>query len=240
MLLLRLQVRQDINDYMKGGFMLIVLSLLFVLNTSGFVQERGKNIDDIYLKLAKGRNVGYQKVEGEFIYPENNESGGSYIAKFAGKVRKYSIVHTAYPGVRKDNFMFNNQLFTLDAKMDPLSLVVYKLSLSNKRYLCLIGKGRSASGSGVQISFFTIFELDKLGRATNCYEFSSRFGNIHSIVDYSNNGSINYFKIVNGDKMGQYVLTVNDIKSGKRINNRLVLLDYKLHDKFIVLKNTFM
>ncbi|WP_316823074.1 hypothetical protein [Pedobacter gandavensis] len=53
-------------------------------------------------------------------------------------------------------------------------------------------------------------------------------------------GIINYFKIVNGDKMGKYVLTVNDIKSGKRINNRLVLLDYKLNDKFKVLKNTFM
>lgn len=220
--------------------MLIMLSLLFVFNTSGFIQEKGISIDDIYLKLAKGQNVSCQKVDGEFTYPEDNESGGSYMAKFLGKERKYSIVHTAYPGVRKDNFRFNNQLFRLDAKMDPLSLVVYRLSLSNKRYLCLIGKGRSASGSGVQVSFFTILELDKSGRAISFYEFSSRFGNIHSIVDCSNNGSISYFKIVNGDKMGQYVLTVNDIKSGKRINNRLVLLDYKLNDKFLVLKNTFM
>lgn len=225
---------------MKGGFMLIMLSLLFVFNTSGFIQEKGISIDEIYLKLAKGRNVSYQKVDGEFFYPENNESGGSFIAKFFGKEKKYSIVHTAYPGVRKDNIRFNNQLFTLDAKIDPLSLVVYRLSLSNKRYLCLIGKGRSASGSGVQVSFFTILELDKLGRAMNCYKFSSRFGNIHSIVDYCNNGSINHFNIVNGNKMGQYVLTVNDIKSGKRINNRLILLDYKLNDKFVVLKDTLM
>ncbi|WP_316839151.1 hypothetical protein [Pedobacter gandavensis] len=211
-----------------------------VFGTSGFIQEKGISIDSIYLKLAKGRNISHQKIEGEFIYPENNEGGAGYIAKFIGKERQYSLVHTAYPGIRKDNFRINNQFFTLDAKMDPLSLVVYRLSLSNKRYLCLIGKGQSASGSGVQLSFFTVLELDKLGRATNYYQFSSRFGNIHNIVDYNNNGSINHLKMVNGDKMGQYILTVNDIKSGKRINNRLVLLDYKLNDKFHVLKDTIM
>ena len=219
--------------------MLIMLSLLFVFNTSGFIQERGISIDEIYLKLAKGRNISYQKIDGEFIYPENTGSGGSSIAKFLGKERKYSIVHTAYPGIRKDNLSFNGQLVTIDAKIDPLSLVVYKLSSRSKRYLCLIGKGRSASGSGVQVSFFTILELGKLERVTNCYEFSSRFGNIHSIID-GNNGSISHFKIVNGNKMGHYVLTVNDIKSGKRINDKLVLLDYKLNDKFVVAKDTPM
>lgn len=238
MLLLRLQGRQDINYYhcMKEIFMLTILSLLFVFNTSSSIKQEGISINEIYLKLAKKSNVNYQKVDGEFIYPENNEKGGSYIARFFTKQKAYTIVHTAYPGVRKDVFRFNSQLFELDAKIDPLSLVVYRLTLGNKRYLCLIGKGRSASGSGVQVSYFNVFELDKLGKAIFHYEFSSRFGNIHSIINY--NGNVSYFKIVNGNEMNQYMLTVNDIKSGKRSNNRLVMLDYKFNDKFVVLKDT--
>ncbi len=155
--------------------------------------------------------------------------------------KKYSITHVAYSGVRKDELMIDNQLFVLDNKIDPLSLSVYKLSVANKRYLCLIGKGQSASGTGVQISYFVVFGLDKLGKVKDCYRFSSRFGNIHSIVNnYNGNEGLSYLKIVNGDKMSQFILTVNDIKNDKRINNGLILLDYKLNDKFIVLKNTLM
>lgn len=217
--------------------MLKMLSLFFVFNTSSFIQQKELNIDEIYIELAKGRHISYKKVDGEFIYPENNENKGSYTAEFFGKEKRYSIVYNGYSSDRKDNIKFNNQLFTLNDKIDPFSLVIYKFGLNNK-YLCLIGKGQSASGSGMQVSYFIVFELDKLGIIKKCYKFSSRFGNINSLVDYNSNGSINYFKIVNGGKMGQYVLTVNDVKSDKRINKRLVLLNYKLNNKFVVLKDT--
>lgn len=227
-----------IKKYMKKGFTLMLLSLLLVLSTSGFIQEKEISGDEVLFKLAKGRNVKYEIFDGEFFYPRKDENRGCYISEFRGEEKKYSIVHTAYSGNKKDNIRFNDRSFTLNARIDPLSLVVYRLGLSDRRYLCLIGKGQSASGSGVQVSFFTILELDKSGKATNCYEFSSRFGNIRSILDYSNTGSINYFKTVNGNKMGQYVLTINDMRSGRRINDGFVILEYKLNDKFVVLKDS--
>lgn len=73
---------------MKGDFMLVALSLLLVFNISSFIKQNGVSIDDLYIKLAKGRNINYQEIEGRFIYSENNENRGKYVAKFSGNKKK--------------------------------------------------------------------------------------------------------------------------------------------------------
>lgn len=225
---------------------IVLSSLLDCANAQGTKNQQNhvnkkqqvKSIDDVYASLSKAKALTNREIQCELLLFETDKGVNKYVAKIASKEAFQSINYISQADNKEDLFVFGLQKFHLQNKVDPLSLLTYLIFRNNKRYLCFIGKGQSASGSGVQVSFFNVFELDKLGKAICHYEFNSRFGNIHSIIDYNNN--LSYFKIVNGNKIGQYVLTVNDIRSGKRINNGSVLLDYKLNDKFLVLKDSLM
>ena len=37
---------------------------------------------------------------------------------------------------------------------------------------------------------------------------SSRFGNIHSLIELNNKGGLFYYKVKNGDKMGNFDVTI--------------------------------
>lgn len=232
---------------------IIIIQIIAICSLFGYVNAQGlkndqnhvnkrqqvKSIEGVYISLSKSRVLVNKEIQCELLLFETTKGINKYVAKIESKEVAQSINYFSQEGNHEDLFVFGLQKFHLQNKVDPLSLSAYMIFRNSKKYLCFIGKGQSASGTGVQVSYFNIFELDRLGKAILHYEFNSRFGNIHSIVDYNNNGSINYFKIVNGNKIGQYILTINNVKSGKPINNRSVLLDYKLNDKFVVLKNTF-
>jgi hypothetical protein len=198
--------------------------------------QKVKGIDEVYISLLKSKGLTNKKIQCELLLFETNRSVNKYVVKIKTKEVFQSINYISEEDDKADLFVFGIQKFQLQNKVDPLSLSTYLIFSNGKSYLCFIGKGQSASGSGLQVTYFNVFELDRSGKAVVHYEFNSRFGNIHSIIDYNN--IISYYKVVNGNKIGQYMLTINDIKSGKRINNRLVLLDYKLNDRFVVLKDT--
>jgi hypothetical protein len=225
---------------------IIILSSLFGsanaqgINKHNYVNKKQqvKSIDDVYATLSKSGALKNREIHCELLLFETDKGVNKYVAKIASTEVLQSIIYISQADNKVDLFIIGPQKFYIQNKIDPLSLLTYLILRNNKRYLCFIGKGQSASGTGVQVSFFNVFELDKLGKATSHFEFNSRFGNIHNIIDYNNN--VSYFKIVNGKKIDQYVLTVNDIRSGKRINNGLVLLGYKLNNKFLVLNDTFI
>lgn len=198
--------------------------------------QKVRSIDDVYINLLKSKVLTNKKTQCELLLFETNGGVNKYVVKIGFKEVSQSINYISEEDNKADLFVFGIQKFRIQNKVDPLSLSTYLIFSNGKSYLCFIGKGQSASGSGLQSTYFNVFELDRSGKAVVHYEFNSRFGNIHSIINYNN--IISYYKVVNGNKIGQYILTVNDIKSGKRINNRLVLLDYKLNDKFVVLKDT--
>jgi len=197
--------------------------------------QQAKSIEAIYSASALGQAVKHKEILGEFAYVETNKAIGKYLAKFVTKESVPTIGYVSYADDKKDAVIFGKQTFSLENKIDPFSLAVYWVYNYGRKYLCLIGKGQSASGSGVQVSYFMLFQLEKSGKATSCQEFVSRFGNINSLVDYYKNGDIAYLRIVNGKKMDQYLLTLNDIKTNKQLDKRTLVLKYELNDKFTLL-----
>ncbi|MDY0907119.1 hypothetical protein [Pedobacter sp. CFBP9032] len=196
-----------------------------------------KSIDAIYSSFSLSHAVKHKKIVGQFAYVESNELTGKFLAKFITKEIVPSIDYVSYAGSKKDAVVLGKQTFSLQNKIDPSSLVIHWVYNQDRKYLCLIGKGQSASGSGVQVSYFTLFELGKSAKASSCQEFTSRFGNINSLVSYDKNGNIGYLRIVNAKKMDQYLLTVNDIKTNKQLGERTLMLKYELNDKFSLLSN---
>ncbi|MBE9599471.1 hypothetical protein [Pedobacter sp. MC2016-24] len=196
-----------------------------------------RSIDDVYAELDFGQVIKHKKIQGEFVSIETNEATGKYVSKLVSKESMPSLKYVSYAEDKKDVFVFGKQTFNLKNKMDPSSLSAYWLYSYGRNYLCIIGKGQSASGSGVQVSYFALLELENSRKAKSCQEFVSRFGNINSLVDYNKNGDIAYLRIVNGKEMGQYLLTINDIKTNQQLGKRSLLLKYELNDKFIVLQN---
>lgn len=211
---------------------------LFFFFTCIYSQETKskKNINDIYSKLSKGMAPKYKQVKGQLVSVEAKESMDRYTYKFISKDIKQTINYISYPDGKKDVLILDKQKFSIENKIDPLSVTLYEVFVKHKQYLCFIAKAQSASGSGVQVTYFTLVELDLSGKAILFYEFQSRFGNINSLVDYKSNGNLGYFKIINGKKMGQYSLTVNDVKSNRQLYLKWMLLKYELNDKFTILK----
>jgi hypothetical protein len=216
----------------------VFLSCINAQETKNDDKPQVKTIDDIYVNMSINKDLIYRKIKGQFTNIETIKSSGKYVANFILKEIKPPINYITYPEDKKDKVVFGNQVFNIVNKLDPSSLIVYWVFKNDEKYLCFIGKAQSASGSGVQVSYFTLLQLNNVGRAVHCNEFQSRFGNINSLVDYNKNGSLNYYKIVNGKKMGQYLLTVNDIKSNTQVDKRSVLLKYELNDKFTILEDS--
>ncbi len=199
--------------------------------------QQTKSIDEIYSAFASP-SLKHRKVQGDFAYIEQDEVTGKYLAKFITKEALLSIEYTSYGDSKKDVVTLGKQTFILQNKIDPYSIAVYWVYNYGKKYLCFIGKSQSASGSGVQVSYFMLFELENSGKISSFKEVTSRFGNINSLISNNENKDIGYLRIVNGKEQSQYTLTVHDIKTNQKLNRRLILLKYCLNDKFIILQDT--
>jgi hypothetical protein len=197
----------------------------------------GIHIDSIYNSLANRRSIYHEQVPGEFIYQEPDSVNRIYTAKFNSSLTKTSIFYKSFSGERKDAMVIDNKIINLQKKLDPLSIVPYKLRVGATRFFAFLGKARSASGSGVQLTFFILVKLNNEGKSTNFYEFESRFGDINNLVDYYGDGNMDYFKIVNAGKINEYYLTINSVESNSQINEVHILLRYELNDKFTILNS---
>ncbi len=198
------------------------------------------DIDSLYLGLSGNRNLPFNAIQGQFVYEEKNVDKGEHLARFISESIEQTIKHTSYSDNKKDVLSLGSTDINLKAKIDPLSIKIYSLLFKEKQYLIFVGKSQSASGSGVQVTYFNIIRLNAKKKVENQYEFESRFGDVHNICDYNEDGVLDYFKIVNGKNNGEYQLTVNDIQSNSQINNGYILLRYELDDKFVLLKDSLL
>lgn len=71
------------------------------------------------------------------------------------------------------------------------------------------------------------------------YEFESRFGSINNLFDFNKDGMLDYFKVTNAKKQGQYYLTVHNVTNDLQVGKGYILLRYVLNDKFIILEDQF-
>lgn len=210
-------------------------------NTPSIKQEIGAiDIDSFYLGLSGNRNLPFKEIQGQFVYEEKNAEKGKYLARFVSESIEQPLKYASYSDYKKDVLSLGGSDIYLKAKIDPLSIKIYKLFFKEKQYLIFFGKAQSASGSGVQVTFFNVIKLNEKGKIENHYEFESRFGDINSIGDYNEDGALDYFKVVNGKNNGEYHLTVNDIQSESQVSNGYILLKYELDDKFVLLQDSLL
>ncbi|NML23887.1 hypothetical protein HHL16_23605 [Pseudoflavitalea sp. G-6-1-2] len=198
------------------------------------------DIDNIYLKLSDNRPLGFIKISGEFVYAENGTDSTKYVARFVSDSIMKNITYTGYSNNKNDVLELGTIPINLRRKINPLAIEISRLQFAGKKYLVFAGKAQSASGSGTQITYFVLVELKSNDKLVKFWEFESRFGDIHSIIDFNKDGELDYIKIVNGKKADEYSLTVNNIKSGKQINNGFILLKHTGNDRFGVLQDSLL
>jgi hypothetical protein len=189
-------------------------------------------IDMLYAKLSKNKYVNKHEIKGDFAYVTSDSLKHRYVANFFSAKRNYAIKYFSNSAEDKDQLKYNKIAIELRRKWDPLTMRVCHFKWKRKNFIYFLGKARSASGAGVQLTYYCLIELTSGNRVLNYSEFESRFGNSNNIISYKN--SLDYFKIVNGKKSNEYMLTINDIKSDKQIEEGSITLSYQLDDKFSI------
>jgi hypothetical protein len=235
---------------MNRNFVLLICSILCFFSSCksqgnkndkhSYIQDETDSsridIDSLYINLSKNTRINYEEIPGQFVYVESDEKSGKYLARFIGE-GKESINYISYSDDRKDTVIWENSVVEIKSKLDPASVRIYYLGSDTKQYVVFIGKGQSASGSGMQMTFFILSELNEKKKIVAIYEFESRFGSINNLLDFKKDGVLDYFKVSNGKKQGEYLLTVHNIANDQQVGNGYILLAYKLNDRFIILDN---
>ncbi|MCT4688498.1 hypothetical protein [Vallitalea sp.] len=210
----------------------IIILLLISLKT--FSQD--KNLDDIYSNINNKENL-FEEIYGKFYYTSSNREKGIYKSEFILESETKQDMERIYYVATNlfDTLFINKNIFLLKDyfKYYPLSMKIYFIQYNEKHFKCITGKAQSACGSGLERTFYMLFK-----KKNNDYilinSFESRFGNIKNIGDFNDDGKLDYMKIIRKGKY--YNLDFRDLK-GNSLNMGNMILEYKLNDKFKIIKN---
>lgn len=217
-----------------------MLSLAFIalLGNNRIGKEKPITIKKVYSYL--GKSVEYEKVGFEFTYYDQVKKGMGYRANFKTgfKIPIYYYKH-ADPTMNPDYLQWGkNKIMLPDSiSYDPSSINAFSFSYKRNNFVCLVGKSASASGSGTQISYYTILSFYD-GKVINKFFFDSRFGIIQNIGYYNGGGSLIFLKITN-DTIGtdQFVINGYEFRSdsiGPKIPDNFVTIVYNDKDFFFI------
>lgn len=205
--------------------------VLLLISLNSFSQS--VDVDSIYNKFRNDR-ISYSEVLGEFCYTTSSIEKGIYKSTFVSNDTSFiafSPINYISCNSTDTLYVANSKVLMNNFEYDPLSIKVYSLFYNNISYVCIVGKSSSASGSGVERTFYTIFK-----KCNDLYiylsSFESRFGNIRNIVDINNDGELDYIKIYREGKY--YKLSFYDFR-GNSLERGHLLLDYKLDNKFDII-----
>jgi hypothetical protein len=214
---------------MKG---LIVLSLLFLLG----VQVEQMTMGKLIYKVSESKGIKVSLLEGEFNYYSSNEKTGVYKSAFVGD-KKYGVINyisNAGAGTL-DSLCVGGQKLAIDKKYDARSIKVFSLKFNKCQYICFMGKSVSASGSGVQVTYYTLVETNKSKEIIGSKSFESRFGIIQNIGDHNKDGKLDYMKVIHGDESGQFLSRLYDLASGESVGDNFISLKYLGNDNFEII-----
>lgn len=195
------------------------------------------DIDSLYVNLSKNGRINYVEISGQFVYVKSDEKSGKYLARFIGGEANRAVSYMSYSDDRKDAIIWGDNTINIESKLAPTSIKIYRLLTDISQYVVFIGKGQSASGSGIQITFFILSKLNKKKAMTVPYEFESRFGSVNSLFDFNKDGALDYLKVSHGKKQGEYLLTVHNIAKDQQVGKGYISLKYELNDEFIILED---
>jgi hypothetical protein len=177
-------------------------------------------------------------LKGKFDYTQSNTEQDVYTSIFNSD--SLVILYTLHgdPNVR-DTFLINDNIIAIDNKYDPLSLEIAKISFEREHYICLLGKSVSASGTGVQISFYTLLKMEG-NKVVQTYFFQSRFGSFLNIGDFNNDNELEYIKVVNGDGQNKYNVRLYNVETDSSSGNCSIVLLYNGNDLFSLIKENWL
>ena len=163
---------------MKG---FIALSLVFLVSVQSATEL---TMAELIETISESKGVKTTQLKGKFAYYSSDETSGVYKSAFVGD-RKFGVMnYISDSGADAlDSLYVGDQKLTINKKYDPLSISVYSLKFKKCQYICLIGKSVSASGSGVQVTYYTLLELGKGKEIISSKSFESRFGIQHVHLD---------------------------------------------------------
>ena len=188
------------------------------------------------IEYLVSRNFTHEPVAGNFQYYESNQELGIYKSVFVSE-SKYEIRYHHY-STGADTLFLGSEFFITPHKYDPLTFQVYKLEHSEASYLVLLSKSISASGSGNQVTYYSLVEMSKECKGVNLKSFSSRFGMIENLGDTNGDGEMDYLKIENGEELQTYDARIFDIKSNFNCSeDKIIKLNY-LGDNLFEIKSS--
>jgi len=193
----------------------------------------GITIEEVIANLDNSGVVAIKKIEGSFAYYYSQDNIYKSIFDSDNKELEIKYHHHGNENVL-DTIFISNDFFILPKfeKQDPLTIEVYEFAFQDKNYLVLTSRAISASGSGVSLTYFTLFEHENLS-VRNVDFFNSRFGVAEFIGDYDLNKELDFLKI-SGIEDDKFSVTIQVI--GKELppssNNVLTTLKYLGEDKF--------
>lgn len=187
--------------------------------------------------LNDSQKITYQEKNGEFKYYQSNPEQGMYKSIYiSGSLKMF---YTVYGNTElKDTLEFKENVIAVNHKYDPLSIKIASISFYKDYYLLLVGKSLSASGSGTQLSYYTLLKM-KDNKVIETFFFESRFGSFLNIGDFNNDGKLDFIKIINGEKQDEFIAKLYDIERDTPIGNYNLVLFYKGNDIFCLKKSNW-
>jgi len=212
----------------------IILIFVFCLFSQSNLNAQKENIENTISSLSDKRVV-ISELKGEFIFYKSDYKLNIFKSEFVFlKKENNKMLKIFYSSSNsKEELIINKKSYFLKNAYDVKSSNIYKLNYKGKEMLCLLGKSTSASGSGVQLTFFSLFsKIDDSYKLEN--EFSTRFGNIHSLGDFNNDGRLELISIK--QKNTNFILYISNL-NGVNLEMGSIQMNYNGNNEFTILKN---
>ncbi|MBO9572432.1 MAG: hypothetical protein J7497_09520 [Chitinophagaceae bacterium] len=123
-------------------------------------EKTGISIDSVYSLLTTGREINFKELKGSFAYIKADTAIDEHVAGFISDSIHESVLYNSFGGTKNDEIVFKDRKFLVRNRLAPLSIKLYSGSKNEKNWLVFVGQGQSASGTGVQMSFFNLLEMD--------------------------------------------------------------------------------
>jgi hypothetical protein len=208
----------------------IVISLIFQFNLSA-----QKILIDNLIDSLSDKRIILNELKGEFNFYKSDYKLNIFKSEILFSDKKSNgLLNIYYSTVdSKDVLIINKKSYKLKNPYDVKSCKLYNLNYKDKEMLCLVGKSPSASGSGVQLTFYTLFSKENnMYRLEN--EFSTRFGNIHNLGDFNNDGRLELISIKRvNENFNLFISSLN----GVNLEMGFLQLNYNGNNEFTVVNN---
>ncbi|MBX7151965.1 hypothetical protein K1X84_10020 [bacterium] len=181
-------------------------------------------------------DIKFEQIEGNFSYYESDYSKNMFksvfVSNYPSKLRYISC-----GSVVSDTLFFDNTPISIPKQMpfDPLAAKLYRFVFEGQEYFCMLSKASSASGSGMEVTFYTLIETEN-SHIENVTFFSSRFGIVENIGDFNGDRKLDYIKLTHGKESKEYFAKLYSIKSPDAVldDGHYLIIRYKGNDLFCI------